>query len=66
MRHLSVGYEEPLRAELLAFVTAVRDGKSPAVTGEEAVASLEIAARCLEVKPSAAMRQHQGARRVVG
>jgi predicted dehydrogenase len=66
MRHLSVGYEEPLRAELLAFVTAVREGKTPAVTGEEAVASLEIATRCLEVKPSAAMRQHPGARRVVG
>ncbi len=66
VRHLSVGYEEPLRAELLAFVTAVREGKTPAVTGEEAVASLEIATRCLEVKPSAAMRQHQGARRVVG
>lgn len=66
MRHLSVGYEEPLRTELLAFVTAVREGKTPAVTGEEAVASLEIATRCLEVKPSAAMRQHQGARRVVG
>jgi UDP-N-acetylglucosamine 3-dehydrogenase len=66
MRHLSVGYEEPLRAELLAFITALREGKTPAVTGEEAVASLEIASRCLEVKPSAAMRQHQGARRVVG
>src|SRR5260370_2301458 len=48
MRHLSVGHAEPLRAELQAFVAAIRDGKEPAVTGEEGVASLEIAIRCLE------------------
>ena len=67
MRHLSVGYEEPLRAELYAFVTAVREGKTPAVSGEEAVASLEIATRCLESKPVAVpMHQRKGPRRVVG
>src|SRR5216684_8473388 len=38
MRHLSVGYAEPLRAELQAFVSAVRTGSAPAVTGEEGVA----------------------------
>src|SRR5215475_5269929 len=54
MRHLSVGYEEPLRAELHAFVTAIREGTTPPVTGEEAVASLEIAARCLDRVPVAA------------
>ena len=43
MRHLSVGHAEPLRAELLAFLRAVRGEAPPAVTGEEAVASLEIA-----------------------
>src|SRR6202790_1706547 len=48
MRHLSVGHAEPLRAELQSFVEAIRDGKEPAVTGEEAVASLEIAIRCLD------------------
>src|SRR2546423_12434668 len=48
MRHLSVGHAEPLRAELQAFVAAIRDGREPAVTGEEGVASLEIAIRCLE------------------
>jgi UDP-N-acetylglucosamine 3-dehydrogenase len=48
MRHLSVGYAEPLRAELRAFVDAIRDGRAPAVTGEEGVASLEIAIRCLD------------------
>lgn len=47
MRHLSVGYAEPLRAEIQAFVEAIRSGCAPAVTGEEGVASLEIAMRCL-------------------
>jgi predicted dehydrogenase len=47
MRHLSVGHAEPLRAELSAFVTAIREGSVPAVTGEEGVASLDIAMQCL-------------------
>ncbi len=67
MRHLSVGYAEPLRAELVAFVDAIRTGERPAVTGEEAVASLEIAIRCLEARaPQAAEPQRKGPRRVVG
>lgn len=48
MRHLSVGHDEPLRAELTAFVAAVRGEKPPAVTGEEGVQSLGIAIRCLD------------------
>ena len=48
MRHLSVGHAEPLRSELTAFVKAIRSGTTPAVTGEEGVASLEIAIRCLD------------------
>jgi predicted dehydrogenase len=60
MRHLSVGYAEPLRSELLAFLRAVRTGGAPAVTGEEGVASLEIATQCLSyrsaVTPTAARR----------
>ena len=67
MRHLSVGYSEPLRAELRAFVDAIRDGGAPAVTGEEGVASLEIAIRCLDTRaelPRAPARK--GPRRVVG
>jgi len=48
MRHLSVGYDEPLRSELSAFVQAVRGGGAPPVTGEQGVASLEIAIRCLD------------------
>jgi UDP-N-acetylglucosamine 3-dehydrogenase len=67
MRHLSVGYQEPLRAELMAFLNAIRGKDPPAVTGEEAVASLEIAIRCLNrrsVQP--ALPQHRGPRRVAG
>jgi UDP-N-acetylglucosamine 3-dehydrogenase len=47
MRHLSVGYAEPLRAELQAFIEAVQSGTPPAVSGEEGVASLDIAMQCL-------------------
>jgi UDP-N-acetylglucosamine 3-dehydrogenase len=56
MRHLSVGYAEPLRAELQAFVGAVRSGEEPPVTGEEGVAGLEIAIRCLQDKAPRAAR----------
>src|SRR6204780_668202 len=67
MRHLSVGYAEPLRSELVAFVDAIRSGERPAVTGEEAVASLEIAIRCLDARAAhAAPPQRKGPRRVAG
>jgi UDP-N-acetylglucosamine 3-dehydrogenase len=67
MRHLSVGHAEPLRTELQAFVSAIRLGERPAVTGEEAVASLEIAIRCLDgsAVASAAPRR-QRPRRAIG
>lgn len=48
MRHLSVGHAEPLRTELLSFVDAIRTGRMPPVTGEDGLASLEIAIACLE------------------
>ncbi|HEY2533784.1 MAG TPA: Gfo/Idh/MocA family oxidoreductase [Xanthobacteraceae bacterium] len=66
MRHLPVGYAEPLRAELQAFLNAIRTGKTPAVTGEEALASLEIAIRCLEGRTQAASTPRQRPQRVVG
>src|ERR1700731_1814152 len=68
MRHLPVGHDEPLRAELIAFLHAVRSGGVPAVTGDEGVASLEIATRCLETptRPAAASTPRKGPRRVVG
>lgn len=47
MRHLSVGHTEPLRAELMAFVEAVRIGSDPAVGGDDGLASIDIAMRCL-------------------
>jgi UDP-N-acetylglucosamine 3-dehydrogenase len=67
MRHLSVGHAEPLRSELLAFLRAVRTGATAAVTGEEAVASLEIATRCLASRPIPVTPAHRkGPRAVVG
>jgi len=68
MRHLPVGHDEPLRAELIAFIRAVRSGNLPAVTGDEGVASLEIAIRCLEspARPAVASQALKGPRRVVG
>src|SRR5450755_2534440 len=67
MRHLSVGHAEPLRSELLAFLRAIRSGKPPAVTGEEGVASLEIAIQCLEARtPTIAPAQRKGPRAVAG
>ena len=64
MRHLSVGHAEPLRSELTAFINAVRSGSRPAVTGEEGVASLEIAIRCLNERPLTIAESRQGQRRV--
>src|SRR5246500_2289177 len=68
MRHLSVGHAEPLRSELQAFVEAIRTEGVPAVTGDEGVASLEIATRCLEssARPTAAPAARKGPRRVAG
>jgi predicted dehydrogenase len=68
MRHLPVGHDEPLRAELIAFIDAVRTGGVAAVTGEEGVASLEIAIQCLETpaKPAAVAPARKVPRRVVG
>ena len=66
MRHLSVGHAEPLRAELLAFVSAIRDSKRPAVTGEEGVASLEIAIRCLTHRSAQPSAQPKRPRKVAG
>ena len=65
MRHLSVGHAEPLRAELQAFVSAIRDGAEPAVTGEEGVESLGIAMRCLRARqaPSACRDARSAPRR---
>src|ERR1700742_1847718 len=68
MRHLPVGHDEPLRAELIAFLGAVRNQSEPAVTGDEGVASLEIAIRCLETpaNPAAAAAARKAPRRVAG
>src|SRR6201996_8224518 len=66
MRHLPVGHDEPLRAELIAFLGAVRNQSTPAVTGDEGVASLEIAIQCLETPSRPAAAAHKAPRRVAG
>jgi predicted dehydrogenase len=65
MRHLPVGHDEPLRAELQAFLHAVRNGSVPAVTGEEGVASLEIAIKCLDAPAGAVAAPHHPGPRAV-
>ena len=66
MRHLSVGYSEPLRSELVAFLSAIRDGSVPAVTGEEGVASLDIAMRCLAGHAPAQPAKRKTVKQAVG
>ncbi len=67
MRHLPVGHDEPLRAELAAFVESVRSGSDPAVSGEEGVASLEIATQCLGAPAkSASIADRKAPRRLAG
>jgi predicted dehydrogenase len=41
--------DEPLKAELEDFVAAVRDGRAPAVTGEQGRAALALAVRIVEL-----------------
>ncbi len=50
-RHLPVAYAEPLRSELENFLAAIASGRSPEVTGEQGVASLQIAIACLGERP---------------
>src|SRR6201996_6634557 len=57
MRHLSVGHAEPLRAELMAFVKAIKEDTPPPVTGEDGVASLAVAIQCLDGRPDVAPAQ---------
>jgi UDP-N-acetylglucosamine 3-dehydrogenase len=44
----------------------VRTGTPPPVTGEEGVASLEIAIRCLNGRPADVAAPRKGPRRVAG
>ena len=67
MRHLSVGHAEPLRSELQSFVSAIRENKTPPVTGEEGVESLDVAMRCLENRqPSKVATRRPEPRRAAG
>jgi predicted dehydrogenase len=45
IEQLNISSEEPLKAELQAFLLAVRTGKEPVVTGEHGVQAIDIATR---------------------
>ena len=47
-RMLHTWPSEPLKAELSAFLASVRNKTPPPVTGEDGLANLEVALRCLE------------------
>ncbi len=66
MRHLSVGHAEPLRSELTGFINAIRNRTKPPVSGEEGVASLEIAIRCLNHRASDVAAPRKPARVAAG
>lgn len=46
-RPVFVALVEPLREELISFVTAIRTGAQPAITGEDGLRNLEVALECL-------------------
>ena len=63
---MSVGHEEPLRADVFSLFDSVRDGKPPAVNGQPAVACFEIAIRCLEGRSAATVApRRKGPQRIV-
>ena len=45
---LEIARDEPLKRELEDFVAAIRDGRAPAVTGEQGRAALALAERVVE------------------
>jgi predicted dehydrogenase len=63
MRHLSVGHAEPLRAELMSFVRAIKERTPPPVTGEDGVASLAVAIQCLEGRSASQQQARPAPRR---
>jgi len=47
-REIKLEEEEPLKAELRSFVTSVRDGRTPEVSSEDGVRSMELAEKILD------------------
>lgn len=45
---IAIEHEEPLRREMIDFITAARTGAEPAVTGEQGRRALEVATRIVE------------------
>ena len=48
---LAVPYQEPLESEMLEFLDAVAEGRSPAVTGIDGLRALEVAIKAQESNP---------------
>jgi predicted dehydrogenase len=48
IQHLEVIDVEPLRAEIVSFLEAVRDGKPPAISGSDGRNALSLALRTLD------------------
>jgi predicted dehydrogenase len=48
LREMKLDDEEPLKAELRSFVTSVRDGRTPVVSSEDGVRSMDLAEKILE------------------
>lgn len=53
---LYVPYQEPLRAQLAAFLDAVRRGEAPPVTGEDGLRTLEVALRAAACRTDSILR----------
>ena len=53
MRHLPVGHDEPLRAELIAFLDAVRSGESPRCAATKASPASKLRSSAWKPPPGA-------------
>jgi UDP-N-acetylglucosamine 3-dehydrogenase len=48
IRKMSIKQEEPLRNELVDFLTAIKNSSSPLVTGEEGLENIKVAQKAVE------------------
>lgn len=48
VRELGIGFQEPLKGELLAFVDSIREGKPVPISGRDGLKAMEIIEMCLK------------------
>ncbi len=48
IKHITMNHQEPLKKELESFISCVREGKRPAVSGEEGLRALRVATEVLK------------------